>query len=311
MRANATAAANQINGCDLASEAADSESAAAEAYAKGHFSAGVTGYQQAADFYHLCSVKAADKQSKDLAFYSYVLDLAFAAKHAPNGAALAARVRKEADAFLKRGADPDLVSKMTALKSDPTHPENIAGGSQSSTAQSSNAITPITPPQGASGPFDRSACVNALAQFWTPYNDWYSATMRYVSSVQKTQRLLPKSDVPSYFYGPASINVILELRAIRSVVDAEEPKLRQAQSRLDSTGATQTASVAGEFVQAIQQLDALELAWTQGRYNTITALANGQPAPDLPSYDTNTADQLNSQIKSRWGQLHGGTACTS
>ena len=306
LRADASAATGQIQGCDIASEAADSESAGAEAYARGHYSAGATAYQQAADFYHLCSVKAADKQSKDLAFYFYVLDLAFAAKHAPNAAALSARVRKEADAFLKRGADPDLASKMTALKSDPTHPENVAGVSQSNTGTTQS----VTPPR-VSGPFDRSACVNALAQFWTPYNDWFSARMRYSGSVQKTQRLLPKSGGPSYFYGPASINIILELRAIRSVIDAEEPKLRQAQSRIDSTGAAQTASAVGQMVQAIQQLDALELAWTEGRYNTITALANGRTAPDAPSYDTNTANQLGGQIKTSWDQLHGPSACTN
>ena len=306
LRVSALAATTQINGCDLASEAANSESAAAEAYSKGHYSAGVTGYQQAADFYHLCSVKASDKQSKDRAFYLYIVDLAFAAQHAPNGAALAARVRKEADAFLGRGADATLTANIAALKDDPTHPERIAAAQQTGTSNVPNA-----PPPNVSGPIDRSACASALAAFWNPYNDWFSARSRYIGSVQKTQRLLPKNDGPSYVYGPASINIILELRAIRSVVDAEEPKLRAAQARLDSTGAAQTASAASEIVQAIQQLDGIELAWTQSRYNTITAAANGQPAPPVSGYDLQTVNQLGAQIKSRWDQLHGATACTN
>ena len=295
-----------ISGCRaLSAEAADTEAAAAAAYAKGHYKEGAPGFQQAADLYHLCSIKASDSSSKDRAFYAYVVDLAFAAQHASNGATLTQRVRKEADAFLNRSSDPDLKAKISALKNDPTHPERVvaAGGAGS---QNSPSAPPV-----ASGSIDRAACDNALADFWKPYGDWFSARERYVGSVQKTQRLLPKGNGPSYMYGPASINIILELRAIRSVVDAEEPKLVRAQSRLNSTGASQTARAAAEIVQAIQQLDASELAWTQARYNAITALANGQAAPDVPAYSTDTENQLGAQIKTRWDQLHGASACTS
>jgi len=292
----------------MASEAADTETGAAQAYANGHYQEGALGYQQAADLYHLCSLKASDPGAKDRAFYAYVLDLAFAAQHASDGSALLQKVRKEADAFLRRSSSPDLVAKMAALKNDPKHPQ-----ASSTQASAQGIVTPITPlsSPGRSSAIDKAACASALANFWKPYGDWFSARVRYIGSVQKTQRLLPKGNAASFIYGPASVNVILELKAIRSVVDAEEPKLRAAKARLEATGAAQTVSAVSDIVQAIHQLDANELAWTQARYNTITALANGQPAPAVPAYSTDTANQLGAQIKSRWDQLHGANACAN
>lgn len=184
---------------------------------------------------------------------------------------------------------------------------NIGSSSLASTGTATASDSQPSP-----GP-DLTACRNALSDFQSAYSDWSSAYNRYAVATKNTTAAAP-SYVPTGPYAYMSyvgveIYINLETKAIKSVIDSEEPKLQNAQSSLEGSGNIGLSRITGQLVNEIETADQYSSIWTQSRSRLIYTAAGGSIPPPV---DQSAADEVRdamNQISTIETQLRIGDPC--
>ncbi len=117
-------------------------------------------------------------------------------------------------------------------------------------------------------------CTAGLAQFYDAYNAWLGSFNRYVNASRSTTSSAQSATNRIGMSG-AQIVAAYELKAIRSAIDAEEPKLQNAQNELDGSKASDTARTTNDIVLQVHRVDQDSLMWSNQRYSVLGNLASG------------------------------------
>jgi len=119
-----------------------------------------------------------------------------------------------------------------------------------------------------------NGCLSGLEEFHSALADWSGAFGRYTESSQRTTNAAA-SATSRLSLTVVQIGAALELKAIRSVINAEEPKLQNADLEIEGSSEPDTSQLTASIVNNIQYLDQYALSWSQSRYYAILAVANG------------------------------------
>lgn len=272
---------DKIRSCPaLVSRAASLEKQAEQRYASGQYQPGTDAYKQAASLYLSCRSSSKDVQSKNYAYLAYLTDLMKSVQYAADYRSTYDRVAKAADDFVLAVDDPDAAQQAMAL-------HEAAG----------------KPPKRELPAANKAACMNALGQFSSAYKAWAEANNRYAKSVQDTyDSVSPNANTPIAYTGGV-VYAGYEIRAIRSVINSEEPKLFDAQTTLERTGAKDVAQTTADIIQNVRMLDATNLTWSQGRYSTLLALSQGASASPFQQYPSGSSSAIQQKINADWTAL--------
>lgn len=243
---------------ETATKAANRLERAQSAYAAGDFTSGVSLYKEAALLYNQCAASPRAGDAKWEARLAALDALLKAAEHAPDAGAIYGSISKAAgDAMNDPSINNKTFDRLAALK-------NQADAKTGNIPASTVGIDPN--------------CVAAYAAFSNAYQAWYGAYARYFKSIDDTNAVFPKYVLGPTSYFGAALDAGYELRAIRSTIDAEEPRLQQAWGAMQATSAGRTGQIVADMLAAIQAVDAGALAWTTSRLQSFQSLAAGGPA---------------------------------
>lgn len=169
-------------------------------------------------------------------------------------------------------------------------------------------VTPDPPQPRATTVVDPS-CTSALSEFNSSYEAWRGAFNRYITSSNNTSSGL--SGVTNR-YGAigAQVSAGYELKAIHSVIDAEEPKLNRSNEELSGTRGVDSAQLVDRIVRNIRALDFDLLNWSQQRYNLLGNLAGGGSGYNIDQSSQQDARRLQSEIDQGFADLRYSQACT-
>ena len=183
---------------------------------------------------------------------------------------------------------------------------NIA--SSSSPAPSSNS----NQPSSSSG--DLSACHTAVTEIQSAYSDWSSAYSRYIGATNNTTAAVPtyvpRGPYASMSYVGVEVYVNLEVKAIKSVIDAEEPKLQNAQSDVEASGNIQLSRITAQLINDIGTADQYSQLWTQSRSRLIYTAAAGNFPPPVDQSAAERVRNAMTEISTIETQLRIGDPCS-
>jgi hypothetical protein len=151
-------------------------------------------------------------------------------------------------------------------------------------------------------------CLAALAALGSAMTDLSSSYDRYTSAYATTTSATASATTRAGMIG-AQIRVNLELRAIRSTVNAEEPKLVQPEQGIEQSGAIQTARRTSQIVLLIHQRDGYALAMSSQRKSLIDNLAAGGPGFTVDTTAISEANRLTNQVDSELSELRLSSPC--
>lgn len=179
-------------------------------------------------------------------------------------------------------------------------------------AATSSPTTVQQPPASAAPDF--TACRSAVAGFQSAYDDWSGAYNRYLGATKNTTSAVP-TYIPTGPYAYMSyvgveVYVNLEVKAIKSVVDAEEPKLLGAQLEMEGSGNIGLARITAQLLNDIQTADQYSQLWTQSRSRLVYAAAAGSFPPPV---DQSAAERVRSamtDVSTIETQLRIGDPCS-
>jgi hypothetical protein len=159
--------------------------------------------------------------------------------------------------------------------------------------------------------FDQTSCQNGIADLRSAYEDWRTAYNRYLKAADDTGAAMPSYAASGLAYAAAAIYAAYELKAINSVIDAEEPKLTSAETIVESSRAFNTARITSDIVSSVHQLDAYSLLWTESRYRALIALESGNAPGPIDLSARERARNLLAQIDADLTQMRLSNLCTS
>ena len=156
---------------------------------------------------------------------------------------------------------------------------------------------------------------SAMTSFRSAYNDWSGAYNRYTKATANTTAAVP-TYVPSGSYAYSSyigveVYINLEVRAINSVISAEEPKLQSAQEDIVASGNEPLSRVTAQLIDEIQTTDQYSLMWSQSRSRLVYAVAAGQYPPAVDQSAAERVRDAMAVITTSQTQLSIGDPCTS
>jgi hypothetical protein len=170
--------------------------------------------------------------------------------------------------------------------------------------------TPLPTPTPEPTPSINTAmCQSGLSDFDAAYSSLNDAFNRYIRSQQSASNSARVATTRLAF-SVAAIAAAYEVRAIRSVINAEEPKFSDPQSEIGGSGADDTARQTGKIVDDIHQRDQLALSWSQQRYSLFQNIANGGAGFQLDQSTLDESNRLTAQIDDDLNDLRYSHPCT-
>ncbi len=167
--------------------------------------------------------------------------------------------------------------------------------------------TPIPTPVPTPA-IDVSACRSALSDFYTASTALNDAFNRYIRAQQSASSSAQVATT-RVAMSVAQIAAAYELRAIRSVIDAEEPKFIGPESSIEQSGALETARLTSRIINHIHMRDGYALNWSQARYSLFGNIANGGSGFQLDQTPLNESNFLTGQIDSDFSELRLARPC--
>jgi len=173
------------------------------------------------------------------------------------------------------------------------------------------APTPTPEPSPTPEPtpsIDASACSKGIYDFNSAYNDLNASYNRYAAATKNTAS---SAQSASNRWGFIAANVFAgyELKAIRSVIDAEEPKLDLAQTEIEGSRATNIAQLTNSLVQDIHERDQDALNWSTVKQQLLDNLANGGSGYQLDQTPLNEGNRLTSSIGRKQSEMRFSQIC--
>ncbi|MGA2395537.1 MAG: hypothetical protein ABSH03_19525 [Candidatus Lustribacter sp.] len=151
-------------------------------------------------------------------------------------------------------------------------------------------------------------CQSGIADFLSAYSALNDAFGRYIKAQQSATNAA-RASTNRYGFLAAEIAAAYEIRAINSVINAEEPKLVGPQNQISASGANDTARRAGQIENDIHQRDELALSWSQQRYSLFTNLANGGSGFQLDQSTLNESNDLTARIDGEFNDARYSQPC--
>lgn len=279
--AETRSASAQVTACPQAAQAAKLVEAAKGDDAVADYAKAEQDYRSAARLYFECSQTAKTDSQRNEATYQYASALFQAARYDQDPLPLLRKVTSVTSALAAK-AQYSLATKAVELNNAAS--KRLDDNKSKNTVATHLAIASASP---TATPTSRQSqtCQTDLQAFLDAVESWRGAGNRYIVSTQNTNSAQPGSARPGMAWMSAAIYAGYEIKAIRSVIDAEEPKLAEAEQQIESDNLTDLQTYTSTIEFDIHTFDDYALTYSQNRYQYLQTLNSGgspsQPDPTM------------------------------